>query len=125
MSRTVSAVAVGLVFGFFLTASGLGDYDTIHEVTERAFERWTSADCRGAAPAIRAQDLGPATCAEPEYNSTAPNANVILFRDQDWPYDDGEVTVAQTLLTELLGRPVGIQCEQGEPARCCFSVART
>lgn len=33
--------------------------------------------------------------------------------------------VAQTLLMELLGRPVGIQCEQGEPARCCFSVART
>jgi uncharacterized protein len=29
--RTLSAVLVGLVFGFFLTASGLGDYRTIHE----------------------------------------------------------------------------------------------
>jgi uncharacterized protein len=26
-----SALGVGLVFGFLLTASGLGDYDTIHE----------------------------------------------------------------------------------------------
>ena len=31
MRRTVSAIVVGLVFGFFLTASGLGDYDTIHD----------------------------------------------------------------------------------------------
>ena len=29
--RTVSAVVVGLAFGFFLTASGLGDYRTIHD----------------------------------------------------------------------------------------------
>ena len=27
----VSALAVGVAFGFFLTASGLGDYDTIHD----------------------------------------------------------------------------------------------
>jgi len=27
----VSALAVGVVFGFFLTASGLGDYHTIHD----------------------------------------------------------------------------------------------
>ena len=31
MNRNLSAVVVGLVFGFFLTASGLGDYDTIHD----------------------------------------------------------------------------------------------
>lgn len=29
--RSLSAVLVGLAFGFFLTASGLGDYRTIHE----------------------------------------------------------------------------------------------
>ena len=29
--RQWSAVVVGLAFGFFLTASGLGDYDTIHD----------------------------------------------------------------------------------------------
>jgi uncharacterized protein len=28
---TASVLGVGAVFGFFLTASGLGDYDTIHE----------------------------------------------------------------------------------------------
>ena len=27
----VTALGVGLAFGFFLTASGLGDYDTIHQ----------------------------------------------------------------------------------------------
>ena len=30
-SLEVSALVVGLVFGFFLTASGLGDYHTIHD----------------------------------------------------------------------------------------------
>jgi len=75
------------------------DYGTIHEVTERAFARWTGADCDGASPALSTLDLGPATCDEPEYNQSAPNANVVLFRDQDWPYEDADITVAQTLLT--------------------------
>jgi predicted ArsR family transcriptional regulator len=32
--------------------------------------------------------------------------------------------LSQTLLAELLGVPVVEQCEQGTPARCCFSIAR-
>jgi len=31
VSRDVLAAVTGLSFGFFLTASGLGDYDTIHQ----------------------------------------------------------------------------------------------
>lgn len=31
----------------------------------------------------------------------------------------------RTLLAELIGRPVEERCEQGEPARCCFSVAQS
>lgn len=30
-ARGATALAVGLLFGFLLTASGLGDYRTIHE----------------------------------------------------------------------------------------------
>jgi hypothetical protein len=31
MGLRMTALGVGLAFGFFLTASGLGDYDTIHQ----------------------------------------------------------------------------------------------
>lgn len=33
--------------------------------------------------------------------------------------------LSQMLLAELIGVPVVEQCEQGTPARCCFSIART
>lgn len=75
-------------------------YDTIHEIAQRAFERWTRADCRGDRPSIATADLSPATCRELVYNSSAPNANVIFFRDDDWPYEnDNGTTLAQTLVT--------------------------
>jgi len=75
------------------------DYDTIHEITERAFDRWTNADCRGDEPSLRTSDLSPAKCGEPEYNSNDANANVIMFRDDVWPYEDANATLALTTIT--------------------------
>lgn len=75
------------------------DYETIHAITERAFARWTSADCEGDTPSLDISDFSPASCGEPEYNSSAPNANVIMFRDHDWPDEYDSAAVAHTVVT--------------------------
>lgn len=75
------------------------DYDTSHAIAERAFARWTSADCGSDRPSIGVADLSPANCGEPEYNSSSPNANVIMFRDGDWPEEYDPAAVAHTVVT--------------------------
>jgi MYXO-CTERM domain-containing protein len=75
------------------------DYDAIHAIVERAFDRWTNADCGGDVPSLTSLDLGPVDCSVPEYNSNNPNANVVMFRDTDWPYEDPGATLALTTVT--------------------------
>jgi len=76
------------------------DFDTVHGVVEQAFTTWMSADCgEGQPPSMRVDDFSPATCDHPEYNSDQGNANVFMFRDNDWPHVDGEDTLALTTIT--------------------------
>lgn len=73
-------------------------YDAAHETVIQAFQQWLNADCGGKGPGIQISDFGPVQCHKPEYNQDAPNANVIMFRDQDWPYDNASDTLALTTL---------------------------
>lgn len=75
------------------------DYDTVDEIVERSFSHWTDANCSGDAPSLTTSDLGPVKCNEPEYNSNNANANVIMFRDDDWPYAGANATLALTTIT--------------------------
>ena len=75
------------------------DYDEIHDIAERAFDRWTRVDCDGGSPSLDTSDMSPVNCNEPEYNSNDPNANVIMFRDKDWPYEGANATLALTTIT--------------------------
>ena len=76
------------------------DYDTTHQVVVDAFTTWMNADCgSGATPSMRIDDFSPASCDHPEYNSDQGNANVFLFRDNDWPHADSFDTLALTTIT--------------------------
>ena len=76
------------------------DFATAHDVISQAFVTWMSADCGGGAtPAMRVDDLSPASCNHPEYNSEQGNANVFMFRDGDWPHEHAEDTLALTTIT--------------------------
>lgn len=68
------------------------------EGVTRAVGAWLSADCGGAPPLLDVQVLGPITCAASEYNSTKKNANIVLFRDDQWPYPGSEDALAFTHL---------------------------
>jgi len=41
----------------------------------------------------------PVACADVGYNQTGPNQNVIVFRDQKWPHNDTNNTLALTTVT--------------------------
>jgi len=76
------------------------DFDTVHSVVQQAFVTWMSADCGdGYTPALRVDDFSPASCNHPEYNTDQGNANVFMFRDNDWPHTAAEDTLALTTIT--------------------------
>ena len=64
---------------------------------------------------ITTSNLGPVECAEVRYNPNGPNQNVIVFRDDKWPYSDPNNTLGLTTVTfnadtgEILRRRHGDQ----------------
>ena len=77
--------------------------EALAELVTRAFETWSSADCGGAHPRFFVQRQPDATCGSPEYNfdhnQNKGNANIVMFRDDDWPYPDLVDGLALTTLT--------------------------
>jgi hypothetical protein len=74
-------------------------YDEAHGVIVDAFRQWLNADCGdGNGPSITISDYGPVECRKAEYNQDAPNANIVMFRDEDWPYANAIDTLALTTL---------------------------
>ncbi len=66
---------------------GVVDDILFHEV----IPNWTHADCpAGGHPSIDVIDLGPAECDRHQDNLYGPNANVVLFQDDAWPYEETE-----------------------------------
>lgn len=79
--------------------------DDARAVLSAAFAKWTQTSCAladepgknpNARISIDVRDLGSTTCAKagnPEdkeqsgYNKEGPNQNVIIFRDETWPYE--------------------------------------
>jgi Matrixin len=70
-------------------ASTTIDLESATALMGEAFAVWESARCGDdeAPPSIQiSQAFGPAQCGRPEYNPGASNANLIVFRDDAWPY---------------------------------------
>jgi hypothetical protein len=61
-------------------------FDQLKASAESAFQSWTNADCAGKKPSIRVEIVGPIACDQREYNSDAGNVNLVVFRDDGWPY---------------------------------------
>lgn len=63
------------------------DYAAAKASVERAAEAWTSVECPGGGhPSIQVKVEGPVVCSASEYNTDKRNANVVMFRDDEWPY---------------------------------------
>jgi hypothetical protein len=68
-------------------------------VIAQAFATWVGAACIGGAPRLVVRELAPVSCDVVEYNRETGNANVILFREQSWPYAGAQRSLALTTLT--------------------------
>jgi hypothetical protein len=72
------------------------DYQAAAASVTRAFGAWTNATCGGSPPSITVQVNGPITCDASEYNSDAGNANIVVFREDSWPYTGGQDALGLT-----------------------------
>ena len=77
--------------------------DAVNKTSE-AFTKWTGTSCptdgKGRSRvSIDVRDLGPVDCAEVDYNQQGGNQNVIVFRDEKWPHQDSNNTLALTTVT--------------------------
>jgi hypothetical protein len=85
------------------------DADTVTDVVGRAFAPWLAADCGTGTPSMAVTTYGPVSCDEPEntdpknprrYNrTTEKGANVVMFRDDVWPYPSSTDAYALTTVT--------------------------
>ena len=88
----------------------------------RAFSTWLHADCGGGGPSLQIGTRGPVACDESRYNDAGKNANVVIFRDEDWPYPDGIDTFGYTFVRfntrtgEIYDADVEINAERFELA---------
>jgi hypothetical protein len=82
-------------------ASSQVDLATARALVAQAFSTWSQASCEVGVPKITAEDLGPVSCNQIEYDGEAKNANIIIFRDASWPYDGG-AALALTTVTYAL-----------------------
>lgn len=88
--------------GFSLQKDGskVASLADAEQIFRDAFTQWEHADCGGGShPHIAPVDMGPVECNKHEYNQQAGNANIILFRDDGWPYSGGDNTLALTTVT--------------------------
>lgn len=76
------------------------------QVMRRAFTTWLGTECpTGGQPSLGVVPLGGASCDKVEFNPPdmgrggAPNANLVIFRDDVWPYPDERFVIARTSLT--------------------------
>lgn len=82
-------------------ASRQVSYDDAANAITRAFTKWTSTSCStdgtgGSRVSIDVRDFGPVACGNVQYNSDQPNQHVIVFRDDVWPHNDANNTLALT-----------------------------
>lgn len=94
-------------------ASSQVDLTTARRIVAESFAQWSNAACpttlgatcsgaAGGKPSITAQDLGPVDCGDVEYVQNGTNANVIVFRDGDWP-NDGIALALTTVTYKIAG----------------------
>jgi hypothetical protein len=73
--------------------------DDARRIIGEGFYTWMHATCpEGGSPAIEVFDLGPVDCRAAEFDLEQRNANIWVFRDSYWPYDDVG-TLALTTVT--------------------------
>ena len=92
----------GACVGYSLNSAGGKDVPLAVATTviDAAFASWNDITCAsGSKVGIAVSNLGPVECSEVRYNTNGPNQNLIVFRDDTWPYSDPNNTLGLTTVT--------------------------
>jgi hypothetical protein len=71
----------------------------IRRVVAASLASWSSLDCAPGSATIGYRSLADVVCNAATYNEEGGNANVIMFRDDEWPYQGTDNTLAFTTVT--------------------------
>lgn len=63
------------------------------------FQLWLQPFCNGDLPGIGLIEMQNVSCDLVEYNSSAGNANVVVFRDKEWTHPESPDKIAVTTVT--------------------------
>lgn len=76
-------------------------YADAERIIDQAFATWANSACpsNGQKAGISLANLGAVQCTEVRYNSGSPNQNLIVFREDSWPYNDAANTLGLTTVT--------------------------
>ncbi|MDB5214960.1 MAG: hypothetical protein JWO86_2887 [Myxococcaceae bacterium] len=89
--------ALPLPYRFHAGGTAKLDMDKVREATRRSFDTWSNVTCNGKRTSLRFEEgsdiPGNAPLSGPNKGRTSFG---IYFRDDDWPYDDGEESLALT-----------------------------
>lgn len=87
-------------------ASKIVPFADAKRIIDAAFETWPAQTCPGGdgqqgggQPGISITNIGNTSCSEVRYNPTTPNQNLVVFRDDGWPYSDANSTLGLTTVT--------------------------
>ncbi len=95
---------------------GLGlDYAAAESVTVAAFGLWLANMCADGFPSIAVMNRGPLVCEELEYNRTGPNANGVLFRDDNWTHEQSAIALTTVAFNRLTGQILDVDMEINTP----------
>lgn len=74
--------------------------EDVRAAVRRSFQAWTQLPCKGGGVGtLTFSENDDTVCAVSEYDDKGPNVNVVLFRDDDFPYKDEDNTLAKTTVT--------------------------
>ena len=91
----------GVCVGFSLQEDGTANLpmEQVRAAIEQSFATWSEIDCGAGTASIAFSELDDVSCHATEYNPGGPNANIILFQDNQWAYHGPNDTLAKTIVT--------------------------
>jgi hypothetical protein len=81
--------------------------DAAEASVRRALDAWLSADCGDGLPSIAVEIGQRVSCDTSEYESDHHNANIVMFREGEWPYTGSEDALGLTRVRFDLDRAPG------------------
>ena len=92
------------------------DYPAAAAIIDGAFSHWPTASCSdGGSPSIAFMGRTGLTCDRVEYNPTGPNANAILFRDENWTHDPAAIALTTVAFSTKTGQIFDADMEINTP----------